>query len=144
MEKSAFGESLKEILAERNIRPAGFAEEIGVSPATVYSWMSGATEPNLSALVRMADRLACSVDFLAGRSAENYPCASRAPLPPFAERVRAVMRECGISSYRLRRISKYDGAYFYNWEHGAEPRLSTLAELARLFDCSVDYLIGRG
>lgn len=101
MEKSAFGESLKEILAERNIRPAGFAEEIGVSPATVYSWMSGATEPNLSALVRMADSLACSVDFLAGRSAENYPCASRAPLPPFAERVRAVMRECGISSYRL-------------------------------------------
>jgi len=53
------------------------------------------------------------------------------------------MKEAQISSYALRKISKYDGAYFYNWEHGSEPVLSTLAELSKIFDCTIDYLIGR-
>lgn len=33
--------------------------------------------------------------------------------------------------------------YFYNLEHGSEPLLSTLVELSNIFDCSIDYLIGR-
>lgn len=143
MEKTAFSESLSEILAERNVRPTELAKGAGVSLATVYSWLSGATEPNLSALVNMADMFVCSVDFLAGKNADDYPPATGVILPPFAERVKEIMRENGITSYRLRKISKYDGAYFYNWAHGSEPRLSTLIELSRLFECSVDYLIGR-
>ena len=137
-----FGESLNEILANRNIKIKDFASAAGIPLATFYSWLSNTTEPNLSALILMADYLKCSIEFLIGRSedetlivGENYP--------PLTKRIREVMKEVGISSYKLRKISKYDGAYFYNWEHGSEPLLSTLVELSKIFDCTIDYLIGR-
>lgn len=137
-----FGESLGEILNNRNLKVKDFAAAIKISLATAYSWLSNSTEPNLSALISIADYFKCSVEFLIGRSEDENIIESK-NYPPFAQRVREVMKEAGISSYKLRKISKYDGAYFYNWEHGSEPLLSTLIELSDLLDCPIDYLIGR-
>ncbi len=143
MEKEInFGESLNEILSSRNISVNDFAKAIDISRSTVYSWLRNATEPNLSALVASADHLQCTVEFLIGRSSDESPIVGR-NYPLFAQRIRDVMKESGISSYRLRKISKYDGSYFYHWEHGSEPLLSTLLELSKLFDCTIDHLIGR-
>lgn len=81
-------------------------------------------------------------EFLIGRSTDESPLVGN-NYPPIAQRIKEVMKESGISSYRLRKISKYDGSYFYNWEHGSEPSLSTLIELSYLFHCSIDHLIDR-
>lgn len=140
--KVNFGESLNEILSNRNIKIKDFAKAVNVSLATLYSWLSNTTEPNLTALLSMADILKCSIEFLIGRS-EDESLIVRTNYPPLTERIREVMKEVGISSYKLRKISKFDGAYFYNWEHGSEPLLSTLVELSILFDCTIDYLVGR-
>ncbi len=137
-----FGESLNEILSQRNIGVNDFAKAINISLTTAYSWLRNATEPNLSALIASADYLKCSIEFLIGRSADDSPIVAKS-YPPIAQRIKEVMKESGISSYKLRKISKYDGSYFYNWEHGSEPMLSTLIELSNLFDCTIDHLIGR-
>lgn len=137
-----FGESLKEILNTRNIKVKDFAKSVHISSATVYRWLSNSTEPNLSALISSADYLNCSIEFLIGRSDDDSPFVGK-DCPPLTKRIKEVMKEAQISSYALRKISKYDGAYFYNWEHGSEPVLSTLAELSKIFDYTIDYLIGR-
>ncbi len=141
-EKVNFGESLGEILNNRNIKIKDFGKAINVSLATVYSWLSNSTEPNLSALISSADYLKCSIEFLIGRSEDESVMVGK-NYPSLTQRIKEVMKEAGISSYKLRKISKYDGAYFYNWEHGSEPLLSTLVELSKLFECTIDYLIGR-
>ncbi len=143
MEKEInFGESLNEILSCRNISVNNFAKEINISRSTAYSWLRNATEPNLSALIAIADYLKCTIEFLIGRSTDESPFVAKS-YPPIVQRMKEVMKESGISSYKLRKISKYDGSYFYNWEHGSEPLLSTLIELSNLFDCTIDHLIGR-
>lgn len=143
MEKEVnFGESLNEILNNRNINVKDFAKAINISLTTAYSWLRNLTEPNLSALIATADYLKCTIEFLIGRNPDESPFVGN-NYPPIAQRIKEVMKESGISSYKLRRISKYDGSYFYNWEHGSEPLLSTLIELSKIFDCTIDHLIGR-
>ena len=143
MEKEInFGESLNEILSHRNINVNDFAKAINISWSTAYSWLRNSTEPNLTALIATADYLKCTIEFLIGRSADESAIVGK-NYPPIAQRIKEVMKERGISSYKLRKMSKYDGSYFYNWEHGSEPLLSTLIELSNLFDCTIDYLIGR-
>ena len=140
--KINFGESLNEILTDRNIKVKDFAKSVNISLATVYSWLSNSTEPALSSVIAIADYFKCSVEFLIGRSDDDKVIECKS-YPLLTKRIKEIMKETGISSYKLRKISKYDGAYFYNWEHGSEPLLSTLVELSNIFDCSIDYLIGR-
>jgi transcriptional regulator with XRE-family HTH domain len=138
----SFGDSLKEILNNRYIKVKDYAEAVNISQATAYSWINNTTEPNLSYLISSADYFKCPIEFLIGRS-ENEIHMEGKNYPPFTKRIREIMRETKISTYKLRKISKYDGAYFYNWEHGSEPLLSTLIELSDILDCTIDYLIGR-
>lgn len=138
-----FGESLKEILHNKNIKIKDFIKAINISQSTAYSWLNNDTEPNLSSLINASNYLECSIEYLIGRS-ENENFIKIKNYPPFAQRVREVMKETDISSYKLRQISKYDGAYFYNWDNGSEPLLSTLVELSNIFECTIDYLLGKG
>lgn len=117
-------------------------KQSNISWSTAYSWLRNATEPNLSALIATADYLKSTIEFLIGRSADEIAIVGK-NYPLIAQRIKEVMKESGISSYKLRKISKYDGSYFYNWEHGSEPLLSTLIELSNLFDCTIVHLIGR-
>ena len=123
--KINFGESLNEILTDRNIKVKDFAKSVNISLATVYSWLSNSTEPALSSVIAIADYFKCSVEFLIGRSDDDKVIECKS-YPLLTKRIKEIMKETGISSYKLRKISKYDGAYFYNWEHGSEPLLSTL------------------
>ena len=141
-QKIDFGESLREILNNNNIQVKDIAKQIGVSLETIYSWLKNNTEPNLSYLISMADFFECSIEYLIGRTVDkNYIDVKS--YPPFSKRVQFVLREVGISTYELKQTTKYDGGYFYKWKRGSQPLLSTLIELARIADCTVDYLVGR-
>lgn len=144
MEKmSKFGERLNELLLEKNISTESLAAEVKVSLSTVYRWKNNETKLFLSNIVALADYLDCSIDFLLGRNDDVLSFHPIHDLPQFSYRLRQVMKEKGISTYRLRRESRYDGKYFEKWDNGSDPLALTLIELADIFDCTVDYLIGR-
>jgi len=52
------------------------------------------------------------------------------------------MKSKGITTYQLQNETRYSGGYFYDWDRGADPKLSTLIELANYFNCSLDELVG--
>lgn len=136
------GESLREILSNRNLNVKQFAQDVEISLSTAYSWLSNTTEPNISALIRVADYLHCTIEFLIGRSDDERDCVG-SDYPPLAPHIKKMIREAGISTYALRNDTRFEGSYFYNWEHGSSPLLSTLVALADRIDCTVDDLIGR-
>jgi len=137
-----FGERLNELIFDKNITPEFLAELIGVNIATVYRWKNNDTDISLNNLLKLANCFNCSIDFLLGRSDETTKYNLKT-LEPFSKRLREVMKTKNISTYKLRQISKYDGKYFQKWDRGAEPISATLIELANIFDCTIDYLIGR-
>ncbi len=143
MEKSnAFHERLCELMIEKGVNTVSLAAAIGVSDETVRRWKNGQRDILLSQLVKLADYFQCSLDFLAGRSDAVLDYQVR-DMPPFYDRLRAVMAEKGVTRYRLvKELPVYDG-YFTNWKKGRSPNILTLILLADYLDVTIDYLVGR-
>lgn len=62
-----FWERLYNLCEELNIKPNTIAKEIGLSTAIATKWKNGAI-PKGEVLVKIADYLNCSTDYLLGRS----------------------------------------------------------------------------
>ena len=139
---SDFSERFKGLLFENNLTPENFAQTIGVSRASAYRWTVEPMQIKRDNLIAVADYFQCSIEFLIGRT-DNAAKIKPKPCPDFSSQVRKVMKEQGYTTYSLRKTTKFNGGYFNRWEKGEEPGLPLLIELADLFKCTVDYLVGR-
>jgi len=139
---SDFSERIKELLIEHNMTCEQLAKNIGVSRTSCYRWTLEPLQITRQNLILVADYFNCSIEFLIGRTDNTERTLSK-PIPNFYTQVKKIMNEVGFTTYSLRKKSKYNGGYFYRWRNGAEPLLPTLLELANLFDCTIDYLVGR-
>ena len=63
--------NLKEIREERNLQQKDVAERLNRTPACISSWETGKTEPSIEDLVKLADLLDVSLDYLLDRTDEN-------------------------------------------------------------------------
>ena len=98
--KNIFHERLTELMIEKGVNTVSLAAAIGVSDETVRRWKNGERDILLSQLVKLADYFQCSLDFLAGRSDVVLDYQVR-EMPPFYDSLRAVMKEKGVTRYRL-------------------------------------------
>ena len=139
---SNFSKRLTELMQENEITPKQLAEAVGVAVSSVRRWQRGELQIYLSKLLKLADYFHCSLDFLTGKIEEYSPYESKA-CPPFAQRLREILKAKGVSTYRIRKEKNIDGCYFYKWDRGSDPHILTLLEIADYLDVSLDYLVGR-
>ena len=137
-----FSERLNELIEDREISIEKLASNINVSLQTVYGWKSGKHQIYLSNLISLCDYLRCSIDFIAGRKDVELDFKPINP-PNFHTAIKAVMAKNNITTYRLRKDTRYVGSYFSRWSKGEEPNFCTLIELADYFNCTIDELVGR-
>jgi transcriptional regulator with XRE-family HTH domain len=62
-----FGARLRTLLKAYNISGERLKRELPVSGSVLFKWLSGKSLPSTESLLRLADYLGCSVDFLLGR-----------------------------------------------------------------------------
>jgi predicted transcriptional regulator len=62
-----FGERLKEVCAEFNVSLYRLKKITGISESVIRYWTSGKTQPSIKSIIKIADALGCSIDFLVGR-----------------------------------------------------------------------------
>ena len=62
-----FGERLRALLKAQKISQAQLIRELPISSAVPYKWLSGKNFPSVESLIRLAEYLDCSVDYLIGR-----------------------------------------------------------------------------
>ena len=96
----------------------------------------------LSQFIAIADFFNCSLDFLAGRSETVIDFIPK-KCPPFYEHFRNILKEKGISRYKIHTDTKIKSSHFVDWKNGTEPQIHSLIELADYLDISLDYLLGR-
>lgn len=138
-----FSERLRELMYDcGDIKSERLGAEIGVSGQTVRGWCEGSQSISLSNLLKLADYFECSLEFLLAIS--DIECDyTPHPCPPFYEHFREVMKEKGITRYRMTKESKIKDSYFTEWSKGADPQLHSLVEAANYLNVSIDYLVGR-
>lgn len=69
-----------DLCVKRGTKPNPVAKEIGISSGTLTKWKSAGTLPNGETLIKIADYLDCSVDYLLGRT--DYPRLVIKKAPP--------------------------------------------------------------
>lgn len=62
---------LKELRIEKGVLQKDIAAEINVTTAMMGDWERQRTEPNITALCKLADYFQCTVDYLIGREADT-------------------------------------------------------------------------
>lgn len=72
MEKNIFGERLELICAQRGYTKRELAELLGTYPPCISRYITGQRTPDTNTIVRMADVLGVSIDWLFGRDDEQY------------------------------------------------------------------------
>lgn len=138
-----FSERLKELMYEQGITTdQSLSQHLGISDETVRLWKNGRRYISLSQLIKLADYLNCSIDYLTGRS-ETILDFTPNKCHSFYDRLRFVMSEKKVSRYELVKNTRIYDSYFSNWKKGADIHILTLVLLADYLDCSIDYLIGR-
>lgn len=63
-----FWKRFYKLCISKNTKPNPVAKDIGISSGVVTKWKNGTTIPNGETLIKIADYLDCSVDYLLGRT----------------------------------------------------------------------------
>ncbi len=61
----------------------------------------------------------------------------------FTNRLNQIMNENNCSAYKLSKAIKVNNQTVINWQNGNnEPKAQQIADIAKYFDCTSDYLLG--
>ena len=141
---SNLSENLKELMAERSINQVSLAAALGTGRTKLSDIMNGKNAPSYATFLLLIEFFHCSADFLLGLSEEPREEVPYNPVPPFGERIRALLRETGTSQYRFIRQTGLSWSVLHGWLTGTSaPSMDNLVRIAHFFDCSVDELLGR-
>lgn len=140
---SKLADTLNEILAIRGLTKSSLAEGSNIPVSCISQYTNGKQAPYLDTLIKLADYLRCPIDYLLGRTDD---CTEKIykPCPPFGKRLEELRKKNKFTSqyvYSQKGISK---SSYYAWRRGeSSPTLENLVALAKVFDCSVDFILGR-
>lgn len=140
---SNFAENLSALMAERNINPPTLAKIVKTDRSNITRYLRGERLPLFGGFVALLEYFQASADVLLGL-VDYSPETNFLPLPPFGERLRAIMQETKTSQYRIERDTHISGGSMYKWlTSQSVPTVENLVKLAEYMDISVDYLLGR-
>lgn len=135
-------ERLSELMVDNGIKSDQLGKKLGVSGQTVRAWCDGVQQISLVNLIKIAEFFNCSIDYLVGRT-EKFLDFTPKECPSFYERFREILKEKGISRYRMAKESRIKDSYFTTWQNGSDPHILSLIEVADYLDITIDYLVGR-
>lgn len=144
--KNLYSEFLKFIqfyIDINDINVTRFAKQVGCRERCIARWLNGTNCPSTEYIIKVADSLNISVDYLFGRSKQpDYISAN--PRSSIAERLQSLVK---ISIFNRRQLSFLWGiepSLLSKWMRGARiPKPDAIYKIADCFGCSMDYLLGR-
>ncbi|MBQ8394052.1 MAG: helix-turn-helix transcriptional regulator [Clostridia bacterium] len=140
---SKLSNRLQEYMREQELTQVDLAKATGINRPNISEFLSGKHTPSYESFVTLLYYFECSADYLLGLT-DIHTEEPLHPVPPFQERLRAMLKERKITQARLIKELPVSSSVLYKWLAGInQPSTDTLLRLASYFDCSVDYLIGR-
>lgn len=139
-----FSEQLSELMAEDNYNQTTLAAAMNTSRSKITLYLGAKRLPAFSSFVEIITFFNCSANFILGFS--DYPArqATYKPVQPFSVMIRKILEEKEISQYSFINDTGISWSIFHGWlTEKTQPSVDNLVKVARYFDCSVDYLLGR-
>ena len=130
-------------MEEVEIKAPALARLTGIDASTILTLLRGDGLHYVDTLVTLADYFKCSTDYLLGLTdrltEENFK-----QRPPFAEQLTFLLNHFKVTKYRLEKQTGFSEKTVNRWHNGkTQPTVDSLIRLAKYFDCSVDFVLGR-
>lgn len=130
-------------MTEAEIKSPALAEATGIDSSTILTLLRGDGQPYIDTLVKLADYFNCSTDYLLGLNDMSVESKFK-KRPPFSEQLTFLLGHFKVTKYRIEKDTGLSEKTVNRWHNGkTQPTVESLIRLAKYFDCSVDFLIGR-
>ena len=131
---SNLSENLKDLMEEAEIKAPALAQATGIDSSTILTLLRGDGLPYVDTLVKLADYFKCSTDYLLGLTDQLSE----------DEQLTFLLNHFKITKYRLEKQTGLSEKTVNRWHNGkTQPTVDSLIRLAKYFDCSVDFILGR-
>ena len=141
---SKLSENLQELMAEHDLNQVTLAEKLHTGRSKFSDILHAKNAPNYKTLIALIEYFSCSADFLLGLREDPCDDINYRPVLPFGERLRDMLQQTSTSQYEFIRTTNISWSVLYHWLKGQSfPSADNLVKVARYFDCSVDFLLGR-
>lgn len=140
---SNLSENLKDLMEEAEINAPALAKATGIDSSTILTFLRGDGLPYVDTLVTLADYFKCSTDYLLGLT-DQLSEEEFKQRPPFSEQLTFLLKHFNVTKYRMEKDTGLAEKTVNRWHNGkTQPTVDSLIRLAKYFDCSVDFIIGR-
>lgn len=140
---SNFIETFKDLLIENSLTQTDFAKKINILPSYVSRYILGQQNPDFEIAVRMADYFNCTLDYLFGLEEYNVKKDFH-PYPEFKFRFKFLLTKFNKTVKEVEIGTGIAKSSLYYWLSGERiPSMDSIIKLAKYFNCSMDFIIGR-
>ena len=139
-----FSEFFKELILEKSITIQKISKVTNIDDSSLYDYLHG-TLPDVKSAVKLANYFNCSLNYLMGidDGPNEVKFYQTYDLTLFSDRYDKLLKENKIAHFRLHKETGLNYSSHYAWQHGAIPNISSLIIIAKYFNVSIDYLVGR-
>lgn len=140
-----FPQKLREERKKRGMTQQEVADKIGINRGSYSNWENGKREPTLDNIIKLANILDVTVDYLLGRSDNfsNTIVLSKNNMKSFSKRLKELRLEKNQTQQQLADELGVNRVNVTRWEKGnTEPSFSKLIELSKLLNTTPNYLLG--
>ncbi|MBQ8444478.1 MAG: helix-turn-helix transcriptional regulator [Clostridia bacterium] len=137
-----FTEVLKDLMIENNIDIKELADKTNIKLGSLYFYFKHDSTPDVECAIKISEYFNCSINYLLGLS-ENNNLKIHPSNKTFIENYLYLLKINKTNNYKVCNILNINRNSIYNWKKGKTPKMINLIELAKYFDVSVDFLLGR-
>ena len=135
--------AIKSFLDERGMRSYKLAEASGCNKTAVNNWLYQRQLPSSKALIKLADYMNVSLDYMLGLNDDKSIIRS-GTTEKFGRRICAILDTVEATSYRLAKECGIGTSAVSKWKDLKRlPSIETLIKLSATLGVKVDYLVGR-
>ena len=133
---------INDYIANEEISLNAFSIRVGVSGNALVNWTKMKYFPTIEYSIKIANYFNCSLDYLFGLSEfQNNDIES--PNASFLETLNSLLRDHHMTLYSLSKVTGITQSSMSKWRNGNIPKTETIITLAKYFNVSMDYLVGR-
>ena len=140
---SKFAENLLALMSEHNLKAPALAKAIHTDRTNITRYLRAERLPLFKVFTALIEYFEVSADVLLGR-VEYCEVEKFAPVAPFGDTLRRVMRETKTTQYAIEKDLRVSGGSMHDWlTNKSLPTVESLVKLAEYMEIPVDYLLGR-
>ena len=140
---SNFAERLDELLFDNKFSVSDLSKKLNLDTSTIYKYLNAKKLPSVETAIKLANLFNCSIEYLLAKTEAHQEQVFYNP-PLFCEHLKFLLNHFNKTQYNLVKYGKFSQSALQHWLKGTFiPSLDNIEKLARFFDCSMDFILGR-